>query len=483
MKKLLPFAFIFTVTFSFSQTQIGNSLLGTGSSDFFGFSTCLSSDGNVLAVGIPLDDNANGTNSGGVKVFENNNGVWEQIGDDIFGEASNDLSGSSISLSADGSTVAIGATDNEGNGIRSGHVRVYRNNNGSWIKLGQDLDGESSENISGHSVGLSSDGNIVAIGAPYNSDAGTFIGHVRVYRNNNGTWEQIGDDIDGEMQSGFNNSGWSIDLSSDGNIVAIGAPLNDSVDDDSGHVRVYRNNNGIWEQIGDDIDGILRDDETGAAVSLSADGRVVTSNFGSKIKVFENNNNVWEQLGNDIDAFVLTNVGSPLSLSSDGNIIVIGEARNSDNGNSSGRARIYQLINSVWVQVGTDINGDENNAELGFSVSISLDGSKVSVGSPFFDGNNSNIGQVKVYDLTSVLSVTENLITSLNLYPNPTSSQFTIQLDQNVQLKKVNIYNQLGQLLKSVTTHTVDTHSFASGIYFVEITTDRGKSTKKLIIN
>ena len=49
-------------------------------------------------------------------------GTWTQVGSDIDGEAAADLSGWSVSLSSDGSTVAIGA---RGNGTSSGHVRVY----------------------------------------------------------------------------------------------------------------------------------------------------------------------------------------------------------------------------------------------------------------------------------------------------------------------------------------------------------------------
>ena len=41
------------------------------------------------------------------------------------GEAAYNYSGSSVALSSDGSTVAIGAPFNDGNGSDSGHVRVY----------------------------------------------------------------------------------------------------------------------------------------------------------------------------------------------------------------------------------------------------------------------------------------------------------------------------------------------------------------------
>ena len=48
--------------------------------------------------------------------------------------------------------------------------------------MSQDVDGEAAFDYSGRSVSLSADGGIVAIGAPYNDgDNGSSLGHVRVY--------------------------------------------------------------------------------------------------------------------------------------------------------------------------------------------------------------------------------------------------------------------------------------------------------------
>jgi hypothetical protein len=55
--------------------------------------------------------------------------LWTQIGSDIDGEATDDYSGHSVSLSSDGSVVAIGAYGNHGNGLGSsgsGHVRITK---------------------------------------------------------------------------------------------------------------------------------------------------------------------------------------------------------------------------------------------------------------------------------------------------------------------------------------------------------------------
>jgi len=198
---------------------------------------------------------------------------WIQIGTDIDGEAAEDFSGSSVSISSDGSTVAIGAYYNDGNGSGAGHVRIYENNSGVWTQIGADIDGEASYDYSGISVDLSSNGSIVAIGAYGNGGNGPTAGHVRIYENNAGVWTQVGNDIDGEVSG--DNSGQSVSLSSDGLTVAIGANRNDGNGNFAGHVRIYENNAGEWTQVGTDIDGEAEDDRSGFSVSLSSDGLTV----------------------------------------------------------------------------------------------------------------------------------------------------------------------------------------------------------------
>ena len=73
----------------------------------------------------------------------------------------------------------------------------------------------------------------------------TSSGYVRIYKNVNNVWTQVGSDIDG-VEVG-DNSGRSVSLSSDGNIVAIGSLL--ASEDRSGHVRVYKNINNTWTQV------------------------------------------------------------------------------------------------------------------------------------------------------------------------------------------------------------------------------------------
>ena len=124
---------------------------------------------------------------------------WNQLGSDIDGEATADESGFSVSFNEIGDRVAIGANRNDGiNGNDSGHVRVYDYDGTDWIQVGQDMDGEAGNDGGGRSVSLSANGGRLAIGANRNDGGGSNSGHVRVYYYNGTTWVQVGQDIDGE---------------------------------------------------------------------------------------------------------------------------------------------------------------------------------------------------------------------------------------------------------------------------------------------
>ena len=119
--------------------------------DQFGQSVSISNDGKMIAVGAVMNDGDIRVDSGHVRIYhlEEDDGTrWEQIGQDINGEAANDWSGWSVSLSADGMTVAIGSPDNYDNGDAwnvSGQVRVYRidGQGSSWERLGQVIYGNT----------------------------------------------------------------------------------------------------------------------------------------------------------------------------------------------------------------------------------------------------------------------------------------------------------------------------------------------------
>ena len=226
---------------------MGQDLTGTGIGDAFGRSVALSADGKMLAVGADWSDSdlLNKTDAGRVQVFAYDSGIdrWEQMGQDLVGEAAFDYSGFAVALSESGTFLAVGAVWNSGaNGFRSGHVRVYSYDHdiSRWKQIGQDIDGELEQDFFGHSVALSADGMIVAAGATYNDGKpGKDSGHVRVFSYDSiaDHWEKVGEDVDGEKEG--DQSGARVALSHDGTIVATSSPSNDGNGLNSGHIRVF----------------------------------------------------------------------------------------------------------------------------------------------------------------------------------------------------------------------------------------------------
>ncbi|MBK1876982.1 carbohydrate binding domain-containing protein [Pelagicoccus mobilis] len=391
-----------------------------------GWSVSLNSDGMILAVGAPGKD-ASSRKSGQVRVYQYNlaSATWTQLGSDIDGEAAFDRSGKSVFMCSDGRTLAVGAPFNDGNGLNSGQVRVYRYDDASadWSQLGNDIDGETVYDHSGWSVSLNADGTILAVGAPLNDGNGDNSGHVRVYRYdaNTAAWTQLGDDIDGEAKldhsggSSDGSSGVIVSLSADGTILAVGAHFNDGNGDDSGHVRVYRydTNTAAWSQLGDDIDGEDERDQSGRAISLSADGTILAvgaprndgnSTDSGHVRVYRYDavSSAWNQLGDDIDGSEeLDQSGGAIYLSADGTILAVGAPHNNSNGSDSGQVRIYRYdtVSSGWKQLGSDIDGETGNDHFGKTLSLSADGAILAVGAPFLDRNARDAGNARVYKL------------------------------------------------------------------------------------
>ena len=105
-------------------------------------------------------------------------GTWKQVGQDITGEAIRDAFGASVSISDDGKTITVGADRNDGkNGEDSGHVRIYHlaDDGASWEQISEDIDGDAAVDLSESLVSLSANGSIIAIRASNAGIDGTFI--------------------------------------------------------------------------------------------------------------------------------------------------------------------------------------------------------------------------------------------------------------------------------------------------------------------
>jgi hypothetical protein len=160
--------------------QQGADIDGEANSNFAGSAVAISSDGSKIAVGAP-NNAGGGTARGHVRVFTWSGSAWVQQGASLNGEGDNNGFGTAISFSSNGGRLAVGAPYNTAVGANAGHVRVFEWSGSAWGQVGSDIDAESAGNRAGFAVSLTSDGTKVAIGAPFNPAGGTNRGHVRVY--------------------------------------------------------------------------------------------------------------------------------------------------------------------------------------------------------------------------------------------------------------------------------------------------------------
>lgn len=332
-----------------SWIQKGSDIIGLLENDKIngerlGYSVSINSNGNILAIGCPYDNKKKGC----VRVYYWNVNKWTKKGNDIIGESTLDFSGFSISMSSDGNIIAIGAPFNDGGAKSGGHVRVYYWNKNKWSKKGNDINNSLKYAQSGNSVSLSSNGNILAIGAPTEA-AGE--GVVNVFEWKKNSWVKRGSTLKGYHY--LNQFGYSVDLSKNGNILAIGEPFAFSLTGERvGTVRIYNWINNKWLKIGNDIIG-------------------------------ENYNSL---------------CGTSVSLNDNGNTIAIGSPENSFEGDNNGNVRVFDLLNSEWVQRGTNINGKTSYERFGKKVKISENGNTLIIGSPMFTSDeNFQSGKVSIY--------------------------------------------------------------------------------------
>lgn len=502
-----------------SQTQIGQDITGDMPDDKFGHGVALSADGNVMAVSAPGNDN-NGTDAGHIKVYTKTNGTWTQIGQDIQGDIADDQIGYKIALSDDGTTVAFSAMSAKrttNNVFHWGYVSVFKNVNNTWTKVGQNIiDIESQE--FGVSISLSGNGSTIAISSPgYHS---TFFEQIQVYKNTAGSWQKIGGfqrmlNIENDNVSPTY-YGWNVSLSGDGTVIAF-TDVQGGIKggtNNSGILYVYKYQLGNWIKVGNTISTTKQNETLGFRVVLSADGSIVavTTNNGGigAISVYKNVANNWVQIGADIEGESAGDYCSNgLAISANGNALAVGcTGCDTANGADTGKVRIFENIQSNWVEKGSVIGANAGD-KIGWSIALSKDGYNLAVGNPgsssvggkpyttnfkeqtvrdnLLQTNNHQAkgtfpGSVQVFNLSGILSSDAFVLENFNIYPNPTTDILHIELDNGLILEKVLIYNTSGQLIKETTEKTINVSSFAKGIYNLQILTNKGKATKKIIV-
>jgi hypothetical protein len=146
--------------------------------DFFGWSVAISGDGNTAIVGAYREDPGGNdyVDAGSAYIFtRNSNGSWtQQAKIDADDKTSSDFFGWSVAISSDGNTAIVGARDDAPGGISAitGSAYIFTRSNGSWTQQAKinASDKAGGDNF-GWSVAISGDGNTTIVGA-YTEDPG-----------------------------------------------------------------------------------------------------------------------------------------------------------------------------------------------------------------------------------------------------------------------------------------------------------------------
>lgn len=474
----------------FSQTKIGVDIDGEADDDQLGYSVAMSDDRLIMVVGVPYGNN---DDSGYIEVLINQAGVWNTI-HRFNGNNSGDLFGYSVAISGNGHKIAAGGIRNIGNGSvinGSGHVQIFSSNfaRTNWTYQNE-VKGEFSDDGFGYNIALSEDGKRLVIGAPYNDGvSGNDNGHIRVYDLVTNTWVPKGE-INGVSIEGH--FGSSVSISDDGTRIAVGAP-------NAGYVQVFENTSTTinWDEthkIGD-----LSDEGAGSLlgtdVAMSSLGDIVaigapSENNTGAVKVYSYEGGItWRPIpvGETGHINGVSNgdlLGSSVAISGDGTVVGVGAP-----GNGNGYTRVFQYDNistNTWIRK-AHIEGENTGDLFGFSVDLiaSPSSANIIVGAPLNNSTGINRGHVRAYDISGVLSSKEYTQQHFKVYPNPVENSIVnIQLSSGTSLKEANLYDISGKFITSFNTKTLDVskHKLKTGVYLLEVTTDKGKVTKKLVI-
>jgi hypothetical protein len=331
--------------------------------DGFGTSISLNQDGTTLAVGA-IDEDTSANNAGSVYIFTRSGTTWSQ--EDTFqadDAGANQYFGIAVSLSDNGSTLAVGAATS------SGSAYVFTRTNSAWTQQQKLVanNAQASDEF-GNALSLSGDALSLAIGAtgqehnvtetPKRTATTSFnYGAAYIFTVEAGTWTQQAF-IKASNPESYDQFGYAISLNQDGTTLAVGAIKEDSDSTaqsnndavSAGAVYVYSRSGTTWtQQAYLKASNAEAYDQFGSAVSLSNDGSTLaigaateesnatgistdatgesdnTADGSGAVYLFSRSGSTWSQIAyiKASNAAEDDRFGEALSLNGDGNTLAV----------------------------------------------------------------------------------------------------------------------------------------------------------------
>lgn len=218
----------------------------------------------------------------------------------------------------------------------------------TWVPLGETIPSDNSA-----PVGLSSDGKHLYVGA-------------RVYTRSGSQWELLRGDVAGES---------------------------------------YGSNSGYWDQYGN-----YQGPSQSQSMCMSSDSSHAAFGADNKVRVYEWKSDAWARKGDELVG--ANGFGSSVSLSKDGSRLAVGSPSHPSENCTTGAVNVYEWKggSNSWVQMGESMFCyNRTDDQVGKSISLSGDGSRVAIGAPQFSGpdrcdyygcwvTNQYMGRVRVYE-------------------------------------------------------------------------------------
>ncbi len=364
--------------------------------DQFGYSASIS--GDSVIVGAPYDDD-DGDYSGSAYVFARSGIVWtEQQKLTAADAAATDAFGMSVSISGDSVIVSAHADDDDGE--NSGSAYVLTRSGATWTPQQKLTAGDGAvEDELFYSV--SSDGDSVCVGPPYDDDNGSSSGSAYVFTRSGVTWSQQQKLTAADAAAG-DYFGCSVSISGDS--VIVGAQADADAGSYTGSAYVFTRSGATWTQqqkltAADAAGG----DWFGYSVSIDGDSVIVgafadddSGTSSGSAYVFVRSGVTWTEQQKLTASDAATGDAFGWSVSVSGDSVIVGAQQNDDAGSSSGSAYVFTRSGATWTQQ-QKLTAADAAANDKFGLSVSISGDSVIVGAPKNQDNGLDSGSVYIF--------------------------------------------------------------------------------------
>ncbi len=303
-----------------------------------------------------------------------------------------------------GTMSVSGAPGDDTEGSSAGAAYIHRMAGPNWWEVVKLAPVElEAQDAFGQYVAVN--GDVVAVAAPGDDDAASNAGVVYVYRYDGLSWD-LNQKIYASDASAWDRFGAAIAI--EGDVMVVGAPMDDPAGSSSGSAYVYRDNGVEWIEEGKLIaSSEVAGDSFGTSVSVFGDTILVGapgdddggSNSGSAY-FFEYDGVSWGEVMEVRPTAPSASDFFGTSVSINGSYALVGAYGDDDGGTNAGAAYMYHHDGSYWQYNDKLIASTAASSDYaGYSVSIR--GSMAAIGAPKADGQDANSGAVFIWSLPS----------------------------------------------------------------------------------